>query len=399
MKRIFIITCSENKLDYENQAKNLYTSQRFKLAKDIAEKYGDDWFIISAKHGLLKPTDIIQPYNASILEFSLQEKQKWAKKAFLQIIELSGKNIKLICLGDPEYFKQLAIEANKKKVNIYIPFKHISKDNRIKWLNQVKDQNQKFKTVHKLYKELSKMMDLNNQFNQFKTYSGKNNFPQRGVYIFFDTSDTRNFDNQNTPRIVRIGTHTVSNNSKSTLWQRLKAHKGKENGDGNHRSSIFRSHVGTAYLAKNKINCSSWGKGKKIDNEIRQKEVDTENFVSDYIGKMKILWIAINDYPSKYSDRAYIEQNLIAILSGKNNSIDIPSENWLGFHCQNQTVKDSFLWNVQHTSSGYDPNFLKVLSEYIERTLKNENSFSGSIAPKGWYENAKLDYKQISLKF
>ena len=76
-------------------------------------------------------------------------------------------------------------------------------------------------------------------------------WPLQGVYFFFEPGEMR--EDGRTPRVVRVGTHAVSEGSKTTLWQRLSRHKGHERGKyaggGNHRGSVFRLHVGAALLA------------------------------------------------------------------------------------------------------------------------------------------------------
>ena len=76
-------------------------------------------------------------------------------------------------------------------------------------------------------------------------------WPPQGVYFFFEPGEMR--EDGRTPRVVRVGTHAVSEGSKTTLWQRLSQHKGYEQGryagGGNHRGSVFRFHVGAALLA------------------------------------------------------------------------------------------------------------------------------------------------------
>lgn len=54
-------------------------------------------------------------------------------------------------------------------------------------------------------------------------------------------------------RIVRVGTHAVSEGSSSNLWNRLRTHRGGVELGGNHRGSIFRLHVGKSIIAKRNL--------------------------------------------------------------------------------------------------------------------------------------------------
>ena len=73
---------------------------------------------------------------------------------------------------------------------------------------------------------------------------GTMNWPNRGVYFFFEPGEFRT--DGKTFRVVRVGTHAVSLGSKATLWSRLITHRGHVDGDGNHRGSVFRLLIGSA---------------------------------------------------------------------------------------------------------------------------------------------------------
>ncbi len=102
-------------------------------------------------------------------------------------------------------------------------------------------------------------------------------------------------------------------------------------GGGNHRGSIFRLHVGTALL--NTGICpeaaATWGKGGSATPEVRRIEYPLERAVSDYIGAMPLLWLAVDNPPGINSDRGIIEAGCIALLSNaQGDTIDPPSPGW-----------------------------------------------------------------------
>jgi hypothetical protein len=202
----------------------------------------------------------------------------------------------------------------------------------------------------------------------------KRGLPQRGVYFFFEPGETR--EDGTTPRVVRVGTHAVSDGSKTTLWQRLSQHRGRLGGShpggGNHRGSIFRLHVGTALLNRGMADAAAalnWGTAHKpADDGLRQAERQVEAMVSQYIRAMPFLWLAVEDAPSKVSDRKVIEGNAIALLSNLGREpIDPPSSNWMGHWADRPAVRDSGLWNVDHVTEEYDPRFLDLLASYIRK--------------------------------
>ena len=204
-------------------------------------------------------------------------------------------------------------------------------------------------------------------------YTGRSPLPALGVYFFREPGEFR-LPTSSAPRIVRVGTHAVSTNSKSTLWQRLRAHLGTRRGGGNHRGSVFRLHVGAAFLARDRVPVGTWGVGSSAPPAFRESqtvqaaEAACERRVSEYIGAMTVLWVDVPDAPSPNSIRAFIERNAIALLSNRLAPIEPASAGWLGHHSPKDAIRRSNLWNLNYVDQTYDPHFLDQLESAVERT-------------------------------
>lgn len=200
--------------------------------------------------------------------------------------------------------------------------------------------------------------------------TGRSGWPTRGVYFFLEPGEYRS-GQPRVPRVVRVGTHAVSTGSKSTLWSRLRAHRGSGSGGGNHRGSIFRLHVGAALLARDGAGSGelpSWGQGSSAARQIRDDEAHHESVVSAYLGSMSVLWVDVPDEPGPESKRAFLERNAIALLSNQLAPLDRPSDSWLGRHSARPAIRSSGLWNVNHVEQAYDPAFLDDFAHSIIRT-------------------------------
>lgn len=203
--------------------------------------------------------------------------------------------------------------------------------------------------------------------------SGRMNWPERGVYFFFEPGEVRTTSSRGM-RVVRIGTHALKAGSQTTLWNRLRTHRGTlsglRQGGGNHRGSVFRLHVGTALIQQDNWPddvASQWAKGSSANKSIRQQEYPLEQAVSHYIRRMPFLWVAVGDEPGPDSLRGYIERNVIALLSNHNfpeNPIDPQSHTWLGQRAASEQIRRSGLWNVNHVTETCDSNFLRVLRDH-----------------------------------
>lgn len=227
--------------------------------------------------------------------------------------------------------------------------------------------NSRLDHLKRLYVLLDELSDKLGGPRLLSECSGRMDWPTRGIYFFMEPGEERIHSGRG-PRIVRVGTHALTRNSSTTLWNRLSQHRGvAKSGSGNHRGSIFRLNVGNALIAKNGYDYPTWGEGNSASTEVRAAEEALEREVSDFIGQMPFLWLAIDDAPGRNSLRGHIERNTIALLSnlGKS-SLDPASRSWLGQYCSKPLVQMSELWQSNHVDEIYDPGFLDRLAALIK---------------------------------
>jgi hypothetical protein len=196
--------------------------------------------------------------------------------------------------------------------------------------------------------------------------SGRIAWPKRGVYFIMEPGENRS-DSGNGPRVVRVGTHALKARSTTTLWTRLSQHRGQmQSGGGNHRGSIFRLITGSSLIRRHIYVYPTWGCGNTARSDIRAAEKPLETEVSILIGRMPLLWLALEDEAGPNSVRGYIERNSIALLSNfAKTPLDAPSAMWLGLSCDRQRIRESGLWNSNHVDEPYDPAFLSVFEQHV----------------------------------
>jgi hypothetical protein len=198
------------------------------------------------------------------------------------------------------------------------------------------------------------------------TCSGRTNWPERGVYFFFEEGELRTQSGSG-PRVVRVGTHALHAGARSSLWSRLAQHRGSaRSGGGNHRGSIFRLIVGRALQRRNGLASSSWGEGSHAPAEVRKGEQALEAAVSRFLGAMRVLCLAVPDPAGPASLRGRVERNAIALLSNHERlALDPPSSDWLGSYADREHVRLSGLWNIRHVEERHDPTFLGAFEEAV----------------------------------
>ncbi|MGE7473353.1 DUF6884 domain-containing protein [Bosea sp. NPDC003192] len=349
-----VIGCSGEKRREAAPAKKLYTSRRFKASIALADALAAPHAVLSAKHGIVASETLLEPYDLHLSALSGTEQDAWARQALEQLrAHACGRNITL--LASSEYVDPLVKINNNgvKQLIIQSPWSDLGKPDIGVWLNKARRMAVRIRDLRLMYSWIENERRGGRVFN-FWDLPNKI-VPKRGVYIFLDRREL-NFL-QGSPRIVRIGTHGVSQGSMATLRGRLRNHLGPATEVGNHRGSIFRLHVGRAMLEAEQRGAylPTWGAGQDASVQVKAVEVDHEIAVSRYLRELEVALIAIDDEPAKESLRASVEAQLIALCSEGMHTIDVPSSHWLGRNSPVALIRGSGLWNIRGVGADYDP--------------------------------------------
>lgn len=110
---IILISCVKKKKTSKDKAKYLYISSLFQKYWQFAQILNPDKiFILSAKHGLLDPEQVIEPYDESLNTMNTANKKIWANNVLNQMRDfglnieqdeftiLAGKNYRQYLIGE-----------------------------------------------------------------------------------------------------------------------------------------------------------------------------------------------------------------------------------------------------------------------------------------------------------
>ncbi len=368
VERFFVlISCSKSKGGHRDIARDMYVSPLYRKSVQLAELWGVPFYILSAKYGLLHPDELIEPYEQTLKTATKKEKQDWARRVDTQLRELSRKEF--IVLAGDDYFAPLLEAGGDEPLSYFAPMRSLSLGTRLAFLNEAIRIERRRDAVRKTYELFERMSG-----SQVPPRLGEllaTDLPTHGVYFFFDEAENTQFS-KSIPRLVRVGTHGVSAGSTATLRNRLRTHFGTRIGQGNHRASVFRLHVGRAIIERESLQDQfpDWGKGQSAPREITDREAALEARVSQYIGNLRVLAIPVIDPAGKSSMRATIERQFIAMFTEGLCAIDPAGEDWLGRFSDKPSIKETGLWNVRDVGEHYDLKFLTLLEGYL-----NKNSY------------------------
>jgi hypothetical protein len=180
---------------------------------------------------------------------------------------------------------------------------------------------------------------LHQWFNALKRFNfqfDKAHIPSNGIYVLFEKGEIAH----GLDRVVRVGTHSGSNQLPSRLVQ----HFLNENKD----RSIFRKNIGRCFLNRdNDPFLKKWdldlttkaAKKKYLVSVDLQKQKDIEKKVSQYIqSNFSFAVFQLDDEKG----RRELESKIISTISLCNEHN--PSENWLGKFSPKKKICKSGLW-------------------------------------------------------
>jgi Family of unknown function (DUF6884) len=76
--RVGLVGCVKTKVSHAAQARDLYSSALFRGRRAFVESTCDRWFVLSAKHGLVSPDEVLEPYEETLNGKPTAEKRLWA---------------------------------------------------------------------------------------------------------------------------------------------------------------------------------------------------------------------------------------------------------------------------------------------------------------------------------
>lgn len=119
-------------------AAEAYQASVFQAARQWAERHADSWYVVSAYHGLLSPTDVVRPCEEAHLAQRFQA--PWAERVLGQLVRAEELALPttdtLILLMRHELAKPLS-DANRRMGHgwlVRVPLRGLSPPARVKWL-------------------------------------------------------------------------------------------------------------------------------------------------------------------------------------------------------------------------------------------------------------------------
>jgi hypothetical protein len=133
---LYLVSCVGQKLPQIATARDFYASQWFKKARGLVEQTGEPWYILSAKHGLVAPLTMIEPYELTLNKMSAHERRAWADRVWAQLQPMLNPNSRIVFLAGRRYREFLVDRIEQRGVPVDVPLAGLGIGEQLHWFKK-----------------------------------------------------------------------------------------------------------------------------------------------------------------------------------------------------------------------------------------------------------------------
>ncbi|TVX99402.1 DUF6884 domain-containing protein [Paenibacillus cremeus] len=95
MGKIALISCTKLKQEFPCSAREMYMKSTLfsKIALYIEQQDYSEWYILSAKYGLLFKDTSIEPYDVTLNNMNVSDRKAWALRTAQEIVDLGANHV------------------------------------------------------------------------------------------------------------------------------------------------------------------------------------------------------------------------------------------------------------------------------------------------------------------
>jgi hypothetical protein len=135
-RNIVLVSCAAMKRDCACEARDLYISPLFRKMRRYAEKNAEKWFILSSKYHLVRPEDVIEPYEMTLSNTPASEAKVWANETLGMLKKELYPTDTVTVFAGKQYRRYLLEGIREICREVHIPMKNLGIGKQLQWLNQ-----------------------------------------------------------------------------------------------------------------------------------------------------------------------------------------------------------------------------------------------------------------------
>ena len=135
-RKIALVACVYRKNSRPMPARDLYSSDWFQKASAYAVRMADEWYILSARYGLVAPDTVIAPYDETLNKMPVAARRAWARRV---LSDLSGRlrpGDHVLILAGEKYREHLLAPIRQMGCEVQVPMEGLRFGEQKGWLKR-----------------------------------------------------------------------------------------------------------------------------------------------------------------------------------------------------------------------------------------------------------------------
>ena len=135
-KKLALVACVSKKQRSPKPAQDLYSSDWLRKASADARRMSDEWYILSAKYGLLAPHKVIAPYDETLKSRRAPARRTWSKRVLRDLATVLQPGDRVVILAGKDYREYLLSGIRAMGSVVEIPMKGLRIGQQLSWLKR-----------------------------------------------------------------------------------------------------------------------------------------------------------------------------------------------------------------------------------------------------------------------
>jgi len=135
-RKIALVACVSKKSLQPSPAQDLYISDWFRKASTYARRVANEWYILSAKYGLVSPDTIIAPYDETLNRMPVAARRAWARRVLEDLVQVLQPGDHIIVLAGKRYRENLVGPIQQMGCSVEVPMEGLGIGRQLSWLKR-----------------------------------------------------------------------------------------------------------------------------------------------------------------------------------------------------------------------------------------------------------------------
>jgi hypothetical protein len=132
----FLVSCVSQKRSHPMPAKDLYCSDWFTKARAYVEAQKGRRLVLSAKHGMVEPDQVIAPYEETLYDKTAEERRNWATSVADEVSRRMRRGDRVVILAGSLYREHLVPLLKEHGCEVEVPMRGLGIGQQKAWLKR-----------------------------------------------------------------------------------------------------------------------------------------------------------------------------------------------------------------------------------------------------------------------